>query len=94
MRERNFQIENIGLYYMAHYGKRILRLCAKDFAVDIPINRIHEFCDLFPDVDWEDGAFLEVLKGRYMRVLIDKDIVVGLKHITKELVYMVKRESE
>ena len=88
MEEQNFQIQKIGLYYIAHFNCCAVRLCAEDFGFDIPNKRIQEFCSLFPDVDWEDGEFIEVLEGRYMRALIENNKVVGVKHITKNLVYM------
>lgn len=96
MKEQNFQIENIGLYYIAHFNCCMVRLWAEDFSFDIPLDRVNEFCYLFPDINWENGAFLEVLKNRYMRALIDNGKVVGLKHITLNRTYLkdVSNDSE
>ena len=95
MREiENFEIEKIGVLYTAHFNCVELRLYVRNFGVHIPFNRVGEFCALFPDVDWEDGGFLEQLNGRYMRVIIDGGIVKGFMHITKDLVYMCDKEDK
>lgn len=90
IRTVNFQIDKIGLIYIAHYNKYEIRVYAKNFGFNIQKHRVGEFCNLFPDINWEDGQFIEVLKGRYMRALIEDDIVKGVQHITDDLTYMIE----
>lgn len=84
----NFEILDIGLYYIGHFNSKTLRILSNSICFEVPLDRIDEFCQLFPDINWEDGAYLEQLKGRYMRAIIEKGRVIGLKHITKDLTYM------
>lgn len=96
-RKENFEIKEIGLYYIGHFRSSCIRLCADSFGVNIPAERIPEFCMLFPDVDWENGEYLEILKGRYMRAILQGERVIGLEHITKNLTFYlgnVKVEEE
>ena len=90
MHEFNFEIKDIGLKYFGHNGYYALILYSDCFSVEIPFGRINEFVKLFPDVRWEDGYMLHKLKGRYMRCIDDGKLnVIGLKHITKDLTYML-----
>ena len=87
VREENFQIEEIGLRYIGHFNACELVLYARSFAFTIPVDRVREFAELFRDINWEDGYMLHKLQGRYMRALVYNGRVVGLKHITKSLVF-------
>lgn len=84
---RNFQIKQIGTLYLAHYNVVTVKLYADDFGFSIPFDRIPEFCALFPEINFEDGEFLEILKGKYMRYIAENGKVIGLKHIIKDLTY-------
>lgn len=92
IREQNFQIAEIGLRYTAHFNCCEVVLYGDDFAVTIPIKRMRDFTNLFPDINWEDGYMLHKLKDRYMRCVECDGRVIGLKHITKDLTFMLDEE--
>lgn len=84
----NDEIKRIGIKFIGHYGKSELRVQGSNWYVVIPQNRIGEFCQLFPDVDWESGEYLNVLEGRYVRITMDADNrVTFIKHIVKDITY-------
>jgi hypothetical protein len=89
--ETNYQIQKIGIKYIGHYNCSRVLLYGRNFSVEIPLKRMREFTNIFPDVQWEDGRFLEDLKGRYIRVVIDDKTsnIVAIKHITDDLVFEI-----
>lgn len=88
--ESNFQIEEIGLKYIGHFNICEFVLYADCFSLTLPVSRMRDFIALFPDINWEDGYMLHKLKGRYLRCLENgKGKVVGLKHIVKNIVFMI-----
>lgn len=91
MSETNYQIEKIGVVYMGHYNRTYVKLYGRCFGIEIPFERMRDFTNIFPDVQWEDGRFLEDLKGRYIRVVIDDKTsnIVAIKHITDDLVFEI-----
>ena len=90
MNEINFEILDIGLYYIAHFNLYQLKLFSDNFSLAIPLNRLNEFIQLFPDINWEDGYMFHKLKGRYLRAVLDNNgKLVQLKHIVKPIVYEV-----
>lgn len=90
----NFKIEKIGLRYVGHYKYVSVHLSAKDFGADIPINRVSEFCCLCTDVNWEDGKYIDVLNGTYMRRIVEDNKVVGFKHIINDKTYWIDEERK
>lgn len=88
MKEVNRQIIRCGLYYLGHYGITTIKVYGEDFNFEIPLKRVRNFTDIFPEVNWENGEFLETLGGKYIRlVLSDNDNIIGLRHIVKDLTY-------
>ena len=61
--------------------------------ITIPIDRLNEFTDIFPELDWENGEFIHNLKGKYIRLAYDENFeIYSISHIVKDLTYMVKKE--
>ena len=88
MQEVNRQINRCGIYYLGHYGVATVVAIGDTFRFEVPINRVWKFTRIFPEVDWEDGEFLEVLGGKYVRlVLAENGDIIGMRHITKDLTY-------
>lgn len=95
MRTFNDEIKKCGLEYTGHFNRSAVRVYGEAWGIEIPISRVGEFCRLFPDVNWEDGAHLEALTGRYVRVVVDEGRnIYALQHITKDIKYVVKEESK
>ena len=92
MREVNFQIEEVGLMYIAHFRAVVLKVYTHDFGIEIPFDRLNDFTALFPDINWEDGYFLHKLKGRYMRYVECDGKVIQFKHIIKDITYYVNND--
>lgn len=91
---RNSQITRVGVVYDGHYNRAFIRLEARDFGISIPFERIAEFCEVFPETDWENGAFLENLNGTYIRVIYTLDFkVLGIMHIIDDKTYWIDKEK-
>lgn len=89
-RTMNDEIKKIGLKYCGHYDTSKIQVVGTTWSFDIPLNRVGEFTRLFPDVDWENSAFIECLIGRYLRVTFDDGMeLYSLHHITKPIDYMI-----
>lgn len=86
----NDEIKKSGLKYLGHYNRAYCEIIGTTWKLEIPMNRIGEFTRLFPDINWEDGSYLEDIVGRYLRVTYDDDMkLYALHHITKSIDYMV-----
>lgn len=86
----NDKIKQIGLKYCGHYNTSKIQVVGTTWRLDIPTNKIGEFTRLFPDVNGEDGEFIECLKGRYIRVTYDENMVLhSLHHIVKDIDYII-----
>ena len=90
----NDQILRCGIEYIAHYDKSYIRCIGTSWSIDIPQNRLRDFISIFPEYNWEDGIFLDDLKGTYVRVTYNSDFnIVSLKHIVKNLTYEVLKSE-
>ena len=91
---RNSQIEKCGIKYIGHYNHSEIKVYGDCWGVTIPTNRLRDFTDIFPNKNWEDGLFLEELKGEYVRIVYDEnDNIVALKNIIRDIDYMVKEDE-
>ena len=90
-RTRNTQISKCGAQYSGHCDTTTIQVFGSDWGIAIPLHRMREFTRIFPEVNWEDSAFLEQLKGTYVRITYDKSSydIISISHIVKELEYMV-----
>lgn len=86
--EVNDEIKRIGVKYNGHCNVAEIRVEGSNWYIKVPKSRVGEFCRLFPDVNWENGEYLHVLHGRYVRVEFDDDGRVHVvRHIVKNLEY-------
>jgi hypothetical protein len=87
----NSKITKCGIEYIAHTDTYRIMCYGNNWGIDIPMERIREFRQIFPEFDWEDGTFLEDIKGTYVRVTYDDNFnVVALHHIVDSLTYKVR----
>ena len=92
---RNTQIEKCGIKYIGHYNYSEIKIYGDCWGVTIPTNRLRYFTDIFPNKNWEDGLFLEELKGEYLRIVYDENNnIVALKNIIRDIDYMVKEDED
>ena len=70
-KEVNKQIVRCGLVYIGHFGVTEFQVLGDSFRITIPIKRIREFVKLFPEIDWENGTFLEDMSRKYIRLVTD-----------------------
>lgn len=92
MRIINTEIIDCGLIYNAHDNSSEVKVYGTAWSITIPIDRLNEFTDIFPELDWEGGEFIHNLKGKYVRLAYDKNFeIYSISHIVKDLTYMVKR---
>lgn len=86
----NDEIKRIGLTFNGHFNTSQVKVEGTNWSIVIPHNRVREFCKLFPDVDWENEEYLNVLVGRYIRVTFDDEMkVYCIHHIVKDIDYLV-----
>ena len=91
---RNTQIEKCGIRYIGHYNRAEIKVYGDCWGVTIQQNRLREFTNIFPNKGWEDGLFLEELKGEYIRIVYNKDNnIIALRNIIKDIDYMVKSDE-
>ena len=91
---RNSQIEKCGIKYIGHYNYAEIKVYGDCWGVTIPINRLRDFTNIFPNKNWEDGLFLEDLKGEFIRIVYDENNnIIALRHIIKDIDYMVKLDE-
>lgn len=92
MNTMNTEIIDCGLIYNAHYNMSEIKVYGNAWRITIPIDRLNEFTDIFPELDWGNGEFIHNLKGKYVRLAYDKNFeIYSISHIVKDLTYMVKR---
>lgn len=61
MNTMNTEIIDCGLIYNAHYNMSEVKVYCNNCRITIPIDRLNEFTDIFPELDWEDGEFIHNL---------------------------------
>lgn len=89
-RQMNDEITKCGLKYLGHYNRAYCEVEGTTWRLEIPMNRIGEFARLFMEINWEDGEFIEKIKGCYVRVTLDDNMhIYALHHITKSIDYIV-----
>lgn len=92
---RNTQIEKCGIRYIGHYNCSEIKIYGDCWGIVIPSNRLRDFTNIFPHKKWEDGLFLEELKGEYLRIVYDENSnIVALRHIIKDIDYMVNLDED
>ena len=92
MNTMNTEIVDCGLIYNAHYNMSEVKVYGNAWIITIPIDRLNEFVNIFPEFDWENGAFIHSLKGQYIRITYDENFeIYSISHIVKDLSYIVKR---
>lgn len=92
MRTINTEIINCGLVYNAHYNTSEVKVYGDAWGITIPIDRLREFVNIFPEIDWENGEFIHNLKGKYIRITYDENFeIYSISHIIKNLAYVIKR---
>ena len=92
---RNTIIERCGMRYIAHYRRAKIKVYGDCWGITIPIDRLDEFINIFPEMNWEDGLFLEDLNGKYIRIVYDLSFnIIALRHIIKDIDYMVKKDED
>jgi hypothetical protein len=62
------------------------------WVVNIPTDRIKDLVKIFPEIDWHD-EFLHKVKGQYVRIVVDVDTIIALKHTVKEITYYTNLED-
>jgi len=94
MKVVNDEITKCGLKYIGHFNSAIIQVFGNHFGLEIPGKRLGDFCRLFPDVNWENGEFINVLIGRYIRLIYDEGgKLQSIKHITQDKEYKVEVEE-
>ncbi len=88
----NDEIKKAGIKYLGHSNKSYIEIIGSSWRIEIPPRRLGDFTKLFPEMNWEDGRFLEDIKGKYIRVTYDVDNmnIYSIHHIVKNINYMVK----
>lgn len=91
MKTFNDEIKECGLFYFGHYDNLYIRLVGTNFNIEIPFEEVREFTKIFPEINWEDGEFINKVKGKYIRVNATDDYsrVCSLEHIIKDIKYIV-----
>ena len=64
------------------------------YCIEIPIEKLNKIADIFPDHRWEDGCFIEDIKGDYCQVIDYKYKVVGITNILYRSICYIKKEYE
>lgn len=64
-------INRIGLQYIAHFDEIRVKVTGYNWYVCIPLSRVSEFCNLFPEMNWEDGEYIEQLRGHEVVIQAD-----------------------
>ena len=86
----NGEIKKAGIKYIGHYNVSIIEIIGDNWRVEIPQNRLNDFTKLFPEIYWEDGAFIEEIIGKYLRVTYDENMNIhSLHHIVNQIDYMI-----
>lgn len=81
----NDEIKKAGIKYLGHYNKTYIEIIGSSWRIEVPQRRLGEFTRLFPEINWEDGAFLEDITGIYIRVTYDDNMnIYSLHHIVKK----------
>lgn len=89
----NDEIKKAGIKYLGHYNKAYIEVVGTTWRLEIPQNRLGEFTRLFPEINWEDGCFLEEIVGKYVRVTTDDEMkIYALHHIVKNIDYFVNSQ--
>lgn len=90
---RNAVIENAGIRFCAHLQNIEVRIYGDSWNVTIPMNakEMSKFTDIFPEINWEDGEFINKITNSYVRIGYDEQFrIKEIKHIAKDLTYEVK----
>lgn len=91
--EKFVSIVNAGLVYSEDTDMAELKIIGgignSRWSVIIPTERIKDFVKIFPEIDWY-SEFLHRIVGRHIRIVVDADIIVALKHPYREIVYSVE----
>jgi len=89
MRTINTQVQRAGLKYVGGINECYIQLSGISLDVKIPLDRLDEFVELFPELNWKVGCFIQDIVGKYIRVTFDEDFnVYSLHHIIKNIDYM------
>ena len=90
MRTINTQIQRAGLKYVGGINEFYVELLGISLDVKIPLERLNDFVKLFPELNWEEGCFIQDVVGKYLRVTYDEEFnLYSLHHIIKNIDYMV-----
>lgn len=91
MKTFNDEIKECGLFYLGYYDNLYIRLTGTKFGIEIPFEDVKKFTNIFPEIKWEDGEFINKVKGKYIRVNVTDDYqkVCSLEHIVKDIKYIV-----
>lgn len=90
----NSRITFCGLYYIAHFNSCVIRVGGTDWGIEIPFDRIGEFVKIFPEIDFEDGKPIEILKGQYVRVAHDGLKFIAIQNIIEPITYFVQERGD
>lgn len=92
---RNTQIDKCGIKYIGHYNYAEIKIYGDCWGITIPTNRLRDLTNIFPNKNWENGLFLEELKGEYLRLVHDENSnIIALRNIIKDIDYMVKLDED
>lgn len=83
----NDEIIKAGYRFLAHYNRGSVFVEGRNWRLEIPQKEIGQFVRIFPELDWENGEYLEAIVGKYVRVTVDNDKITQLRHIIKGLEY-------
>jgi hypothetical protein len=85
----NYKVVSAEYIYYGHFRRGMVKLLFEDVAIEIDPNvRDNQFhlADLFQifDIDCEDGRPISLISGKYCRLVINKDKVIQIRHITND----------
>ena len=93
--EENKQVLKCGARFIGHFNIIENIVAFDNCSIVLPKKNLYELLSNIFDINSEDGYFLEDLKGKYCRILIDeKGRVIGFKHITKDKSFMLEEREQ
>lgn len=93
---RNTQIKKCGLAFLGNGISKFILSDDATWSLEIPLNRIKDLVKLFPEINWENGQYLNKIKNSYLRLIMNEHSdILGLEHIIKDdLCYIIDIESK
>lgn len=89
----NKQVAKAGYYHIGHYNLGYIKILFDDCEMKISLTcgKISDLLDEIFEVDCEDGAWFEAIKGKYCRLEVVDGVVTAILHIINNSRIPVKK---